>query len=182
MTQSPAALYTLLQVDVHQSQSQTSPSFLECTQILIGASRQFLLKYSPVVLALGQPHHSSESWKRKEIAGEEAHKDTTIFGHQHSAVSDHYNYNFPDLKNFPNFSWPKKLSHFYMEWENFIFSTLPVEREKSAWEEEKTGHIKQKWNVVLLSYIMWEHTSSLVPSSDPIIQINILSQCRKSYL
>lgn len=69
-----------------------------------------------------------------------------------------------------------------MEWENYIFSTLPVEREKSAWEEEKTGHIKQKWNVVLLSYIMWEHTSSLVPSSDPIIQINILSQCRKSYL
>lgn len=49
-------------------------------------------------------------------------------------------------------------------------------------EKAEKGQIKRKWSVLLLSYCTLRHSSSLVSPTALIIQITILSQCRKWYL
>lgn len=62
--QSPAAFCTLLQVDVHQSQSQTSQLHHFWNALLMWTSRQFFQKYQPGVLILGETHQKTGNGKR----------------------------------------------------------------------------------------------------------------------
>lgn len=101
MTQSLAEFYTLLQVDVHQSQSQTSqlPSFWNA--LIMWTFRQFLLKYPAGVLVLGQTTSPIRELEKERGCWEKRHAKIPLpLVTNTNVVFDHYNYNYPDLKKF----------------------------------------------------------------------------------
>lgn len=73
MAQSPAAFYTLLQLDVHQSQTSQLPHFWNA--LVLWASRQFFQKYQPGVLILGKTHQ--RTGKGKRLWGKDALRSPT---------------------------------------------------------------------------------------------------------